>query len=775
VDKDSETMFAYFSPSFFHESVRPWMGAFVASPKIKPPLIPLRIPVIAFVSLVVLTVSHAQTSTEATRSQDVNKDEPVRLAAFEIKSDKDAAFVGKSSLSSTRIAVDLSEIPQSVKVLNSSFLKAVSPLNLSDVLNYVGGAQNGGLFVSPGRVNIRGFAGDGDYIDGFAPPASINPESALFDRFEVIKGPSTIFLAADGSPGGVVNKITKSPVSVPSTTVSSQVGRFDANSVNIDSTGPVFSSSRLLYRVVLAQQYADGFYDNWYVHRLSVMPALSYQFNEQTKLEIKGLVVQGLSGAYQGLPIDPRTYKAFAVPDSRNQCEDAPDNWRHDRQKRLWFNFTSRLSDLLAVRVGGMTASSRNDRVVSVAATWNEAGLRWVVPNYNGTQLIPRTTSADDQRSNYRNLQADLNFNFKTGPMKHNLLVGGEVRSSPAFTETFTGSSSAWNPFVKTTPIVTVNYGTISANRSSHETSSRIFALETLKLFQESLILSIGASRVKNTADVFDARTGVFTTAPYSSYTNLKQWGVVYKVLPQVSLFTGYNENFAVNGVGILNGASGVLPPKQGKQYEVGLKGDFLQKRLSMSVSYFDIVQSNNTVPAFPSDPANPRVLIPGVISRGFDGDLSFQVSRNFYAIASFSLYDAKSVLGPAAANFVQPYYGSIVKGSIPVQNTAEQASSVFGIYTFNEGKFKGLSVGVGGTYQSKKAITDGANQVMWGYLPGRTLINANINYRLSKHWKYGMNIDNLVDVKYMYSVRSQNVIIPGTPINIKFSVTYSL
>lgn len=127
-------------------------------------------------------------------------DEAVRLPAFEITSEKDASFVGKSSLSSTRIAVDLVDLPQSVKVLNNSFIQAINPLNLPDMLNYVGGAQNGGLFVSPGRVNIRGFSGDGDYMDGFAPPANINPDSFLSDRFEVIKGPSTIFLAADGSP-----------------------------------------------------------------------------------------------------------------------------------------------------------------------------------------------------------------------------------------------------------------------------------------------------------------------------------------------------------------------------------------------------------------------------------------------------------------------------------------------------------------------------------------------------------------------------------------------
>lgn len=731
--------------------------------------------VIRIFALLALAAAGPSTWAQPVAPAPAGTDEAVRLPAFEIMSEKDASFVGKSSLSSTRIAVDLVDLPQSVKVLNNSFLQAINPLNLPDMLNYVGGAQNGGLFVSPGRVNIRGFAGDGDYIDGFAPPANINPESALFDRFEVIKGPSSIFLAADGSPGGVINKITKGPLPRAASSITTQVGIYDANSVSLDSTGPLTKDRRLLYRIVVASLYSEGFYDYWYVHRTSVMPSLSYQFNARTKLEVKALLVQGLSGAYQGLPIDPRTYQAFDVPASRNQCEDKPYNWRHDRQKRLWFNFTSRLTDFMAFHMGGMTASGRNDRVVSVASTWNEAGLRWNVPNYNGTQLIPRTTSADDQRNNYRDLQADLNINFKTGPANHNLLIGGELRSSPGQTTTYPGSSSAWNPFVRTTPVVTVNYGTISANQATHDSSARGFALETLKLFSDRLLLSGGVSRIRNSADVINALTGTYTTRPYDLYKNLKQWGVVYKVLPNVSVFSGYNENFAVNGIGILAGVSGVLPPKEGKQTEVGLKAELLNKKLSVNVAYFDIKQSNNTVPSFPSDPANPRVLIPGVISRGFDGDVSFQVSRSLYVMGSFSFYDSKSVLGPAAAGFVQPYYGRIMKGSIPVQNVAEQAGSAYAVYSFSEGKWKGFSIGLGGNYQSRRAITDGANQVMWGYVPGRTLIQSNLNYRLGQHWKYSLNFDNLLNKKYVFSIRSQNVIIPGAPMNVKFSATYSL
>ena len=98
------------------------------------------------------------------------KEEIVELPAFSISSEKDTGYVGKSALSSTRIAVDTSDLPQSVQVLNSGFLKAVNPFMISDILNYVGGAQNGSLNWTSGRNNIRGFSGDGDYTDGFAPP-----------------------------------------------------------------------------------------------------------------------------------------------------------------------------------------------------------------------------------------------------------------------------------------------------------------------------------------------------------------------------------------------------------------------------------------------------------------------------------------------------------------------------------------------------------------------------------------------------------------------------
>ncbi|HXN34732.1 MAG TPA: TonB-dependent receptor plug domain-containing protein [Opitutaceae bacterium] len=706
----------------------------------------------------------------------------VQLPAFEIASEKDTDYVGTSSLSSTRIAVDNSELSQSVKVLNHSFIQALNPNMMSDVLDYVGGGQNGALNWTPGRMNIRGFTGDADYVDGFSPTEGSTVDNILFDRFEIIKGPSTIFLAADGSPGGIVNKITKSPLSTPETTLSVQTGLFEGNHVGLDSTGPVMKNGKLLFRVVLGETYYDGYYHNTYMHRMTLMPALTYRFSANTTLELKAELVQTNWPSYNGLPVDPRTLKMINVNYESNQDENSPYNWRHDDVRRMWGSFNTRFNDYLALSIRGMNAFDRADRFESITAPWNEGSRVWasaaVAPaTYTGGP-IPRSTTNDDAHTTYRDLQADLNFNYSGKGFSELFLLGGEERDQPGRTVTYSGhdTSSPWYPYAQNTiPIITTS--TVpSAYTETQSLFQRMYALETLKVWGDRIIMTYGAERAKVYGSNFNYLANS-TFVPFTLYKNLIQYGLVIKVLPGVSLFTGYNQNFAANGVGTFNGVPNVpLPAKVGFQHEVGVKTEFLNHRLTANVSYFDISQKNNTVPSFPLDPANPFIVIPGVISRGFDGDFSLKATHDLYLIASFANYSAKSILGPAVNGvFVQPGTGTVAHGSIPVDNTAEQTESLYALYNFpSMGMYKGLSIGIGENFQSKRAVTDGPDQVFWGYVPARTLVDSSINYQYSRQIKYTVTIDNLLDKKYIYSVRSENVQVPGTPFNIKVGISYT-
>jgi len=732
-----------------------------------------------------LSLSKAFAQTVPTPAvTDASKEAAITLPAFEISSEKDNAYVGTSALSSTRIAVDLSELPQSVKVFSNSFITAINPTMMSDILDYVGGGQNGALNWTAGRMNIRGFTGDADYMDGFAPTQGSTVDSIIYDRFEIIKGPSTIFLAADGSPGGIENKITKSPQATQSTTISAQTGLFDGNHLGLDTTGSLTSDHKLLYRLVAGERYWDMYYKNAYMHSFTMMPALSYQFSKDTKLELKAELVETNWPSYNGLPVDPRTGKMFDIPYDSSQDENAPYNWRHDNDRRVWGSFNSRLNDYVALSVRAMRAFDRADRFESITAPWNEGSRTWatasVAPTTYTGGAIPRPTTNDDAHTEYNDIQTDINFNYSGKGFNELFLVGAEDRDAPGRTETYSGndSSSPWYPYAPGTPPVIVTSQTPSAYTETQSLFQRIYALETLKLFNDRLILNFGADRAKVFGSNFNYLTGAQTSyVPYTLFKNLVQWGAVVKVLPGISLFTGFNQNFAANGVGTYNGLTNTpLPAKLGEQHEVGVKMDFLNHAITANISYFDINQKNNTVPSFPLDPANPFILIPGVISRGFDADFSWKVDRNLYLIGSFANYAAKSILGPAVdGKFIQPGTGSVAHGSIPVDNTAEHTASLYSVYNFDEGSLKNVSLGVGANFQSKRAVTDGPNQVFWGYVPGRTIVDSNISYKYNSHIKYTVTINNLLNKKYIYSVRSENVQIPGTPFNIKFAVSYTL
>src|SRR5580698_8250594 len=201
--------------------------------------LPALLPALGLFAIIASPTARAQQAPSNTEIAAAASEAAVQLPAFEISSESDTRYSGNTALSSTRTAVDLSELPQSVRVLNHSFLTAINPTMMSDMLDYVGGGQNGNLNWTPGRMNIRGFTGDADYMDGFSPTQGSTNDSVIYDRFEVIKGPSTIFLAADGSPSGIVNKITKSPQATQSTSITAQTGLFEGNHVTVDSTGPL--------------------------------------------------------------------------------------------------------------------------------------------------------------------------------------------------------------------------------------------------------------------------------------------------------------------------------------------------------------------------------------------------------------------------------------------------------------------------------------------------------------------------------------------------------
>jgi iron complex outermembrane receptor protein len=109
----------------------------------------------------------------------------------------------------------------------------------------------------------------------------------------VLKGPASV-LYGQGSLGGVINYVTKQPLSEPHYGFEVSAGSFNFYRGAIDLTGPLNPSKTVLYRLNLATQTTESFLDFYDQQKYFIAPVLSWQISDRTKITF--------SGEYQVLP-----------------------------------------------------------------------------------------------------------------------------------------------------------------------------------------------------------------------------------------------------------------------------------------------------------------------------------------------------------------------------------------------------------------------------------------------------------------------------------------
>ncbi len=313
---------------------------------------------------------HAAAQTEPTSP--ASGDTPLAgdatlLPTFNVSSEKDKSYTGHEALSLTRTGVELSDLPQSVIVINKAYIEAMSPPALSELVSYVGGGQTGNISWGIDRFTIRGFTSQGDFLDGFltinTPPTSMS----FLDHIEIIKGPAAIMSTnAQGAVGGAVNKVSKNPTQAQDQTLTVEAGRYDARRAALDVGGSITKDKKLLWRLLVLGQDQKGYFDYTYDKRTSIMPMLEYNFNSNTDAWIKFEKFSNHYSSYNGIPLDGRTNQPVAVPATTNFGENTPQNWREFDMWRLWGQFTHRPADFLAIRLAAFDSSTYVRRTESV-------------------------------------------------------------------------------------------------------------------------------------------------------------------------------------------------------------------------------------------------------------------------------------------------------------------------------------------------------------------------------------------------------------------------
>ncbi len=692
------------------------------------------------------------------------------------------------SISGGRARVNIFDSSQNISVIGSELIGDVGAGRVLDAVKYVPGITESTIPNGLDRITIRGFQTDSRTFDGITSSAQSNFDPFLVDRIEVVKGPNAI-LSPAGIPGGTINYVSKKPVFRDRGSLSVEAGRYDSQRVEFDVNRVLGSSQNVAIRLLGVWQDSD---DYWGLPKKarSIAPMISVRLSPTTQLTWQTHVNDWEIQNYNGISVDPTvgtTSRARLYPGvPRDLNIYGKDSYRNDGRVENSLLFTTQLSERLFLRVqarhtnvykfdfaatnlaGGASAAGTNaNSFEPLTGNYTPGTVYATTPPYAASPVvISRTFNRSGQRADQGQVrydqQADLYHAWENSWVRIESVVGEAYGRNQTYNRrnALTAPSVTLENFVYAPDVV----GAVSTNQETANRSTQFYANEKVSFFGNRVIANAGYSWNRFDLETNDYRTSIVTTAEPTA--NLRNYGLVLKPVPSVAIFYNYSENAAPLGSATI--AAGGPSTQTGKQDEVGARAHFMEQRLRLTVSYFDVQQNNFSV----ANPGNfafppPVPTLPGLLSNresnGFEVELQGSLTKNLSVAGGYTAYKNRNPFG-------QEFRGN-----------AERAWSALLNYTFPAASpLAGLSGGLGLDYLARRPGDDASGFTPAGvarkptfYLPARTLTAVHAAYRMNRSWTLQLNVENLLNEDYLAASLGRGIVWPGTPLNLKVRVTY--
>jgi outer membrane receptor for ferric coprogen and ferric-rhodotorulic acid len=236
--------------------------------------------------------------------------------------------------------------------------------------------------------------------------------------------------------------------------------------------------------------------------------------------------------------------------------------------------------------------------------------------------------------------------------------------------------------------------------------------------------------------------------------------GLVYALNDQWSAYASYADAFEPQTNRTTSGS--LLKPIEGKNYELGLKGELADGRLNTSFAIFRYDQENRGVQDL-QGPMNCdgwycSVASGKVRSQGLEATLSGEVLPGLQLVSSYTYNTTKFLKDDT-------YEGKVFSTWTP-----KHLLKVWGDYQL-PGDWNKVSVGAGVTAQSSTVAYDRTFSV-----PGNALWDSRVAYKINQEFTVAANLYNMFDKKYYIPAYNANwgSNYYGDPRNVMFTMTYT-
>ena len=658
------------------------------------------------------------------------------LPSVEVAATSASRYVATSSVTATKTDTLLRDVPQSISVLTNEVIQDQAVQSLGDAVRYVPGVG-----VSQGEGNrdaliFRGNRSTGDFfMDGTRDDVQYVRDLYNIERIEVLKGANGMIFGRGGS-GGVINRVSKQANWDSFREFSFQGGSFNRKRMTADINQAVHD--KIAFGLNAMYEDAGSVRDGVNLRRNGVSPTVTFMPTNRTKVVFNMERFHDRRTADRGIP----SFQGAPAKVGRSQFFGDPRRSNADVDVLSFNSFIEHKFDF------GVTLRNRTNYSDYDKFYQNVFANSPVVSDQVSLSAYNNTTD----RKNVFN-QTDFLYSLDTGPINHTLLagveVGRQVTNDRRGTGFFNNNSRLNSLFVPVSSSVTqapISFATGDQDADNHS----VVNVTSLYIQDQIEIIPQLQAVVGVRYDLFE----IDFVKRNGSGANLKarddlispRFGIIYKPIEPVSVYTSYSQAFAPRAgeqLTALNVTSATLKPEKFTTLEAGVKWD-IRPDLALTAAVYQLDRENVIF----TDPNQGfrSILVKGQRTKGVELSLSGQLTSKWSVMGGYAFQHGEITETTDVAK----------KGS----TVAELPRNTFSIWSrYNFTPKYGAAFGVINR-SDMFASVDNTVRVQ-----GFTRVDAAFYAQLSKMVRAQINVENIFNTKYIASVHNNNNMLPGSPV----------
>ncbi|MET3119054.1 iron complex outermembrane receptor protein [Undibacterium sp. GrIS 1.8] len=631
------------------------------------------------------------------------------------------------------------DTPFSTKAVSSDEIEDRLATSISEVFKYDASvtAISPPISTHPATIQMRGLRLDdlnGYKIDGLA---NINRGTEMplemFESVEALKGLSG-FMYGFGSPGGIINYVSKRPTTEHSFSATLGYQQGGAIKEQFDIGGRAGVNNEFGYRFNLLHEDGGVAAESGSINRTAGSANVDWRLTNDLTLSYDTIYQRRRTVGGTDVVISP----LFAIPSPIDGGS----------------------------RLNSVGAASDVDYLISTTALDYRLAPNWTAnASYrlsDSTRIYKKdqyyiTSNSGNYRDrvtselhgyHFDQVQASINGKFDTGFLQHDIVAGimsqNLVSTSSAVTpKTYLGVGNLYSPTILNVASVNYSGGKYEDEHTRQEAS---FASDTIKFSDDWSVLA--GLRYTRFTDTSCNTKGIFT-AYYPVSKSTPTIAVMYKPMANTTIYASYVEALeqAASAPTSAINANQIFSPLQSKQTEIGIKTE--QKAWNASASLFRIdrnAQYSNAGNIFVTDGQNRY--------QGLEFNSVVQAAKNLSIEGGIMLLDA------TLQNAAPGYSGKLAVGAPRRQASLQM--------TWRPEVLPGLALHAGTQYLGELPM-DAANV---NTLPAYELFDAGLNYRtrIGKQFlSLRANVSNIANRKY-WTYYQENYLNVGAPRTVSLS-----